>query len=245
MGEANDRTGGIQVIARAAALLRELGEHPAGLSLAALAARVGLARSTVQRIIQALETEGLVALSDQGYGFQLGPALGELLQRRQIDLTAELRPLIADLSEQIGETIALCKFSGAQVTVLECCIAEHPLRVVYPLGALPFPAHILAPGRALLANMAPERALQILQETMPGPEATKICATLLSAREPAYDIAESYAGLSAIAVAIRTDHGLFAISAVLPQSRIDQRASRVISGLTSLRTKIEARFLAE
>jgi len=38
---------GIQVIARAAAILREVGARPDGLSLGKLAAATGLARSTV------------------------------------------------------------------------------------------------------------------------------------------------------------------------------------------------------
>ena len=45
---------GIQVIARAAAVLRALENEPAGLSLGKIAQRVDLSRSTVQRIVDAL-----------------------------------------------------------------------------------------------------------------------------------------------------------------------------------------------
>ena len=50
----------VQVIARAAAILRTLEEQPAGLSLGQIAQRVSLARSTVQRIVAALAAEKLV-----------------------------------------------------------------------------------------------------------------------------------------------------------------------------------------
>src|SRR5262245_16686803 len=50
----------VQVIARAATILRALEEENAGLSLGQIAQRVNLARSTVQRIVAALETEKLV-----------------------------------------------------------------------------------------------------------------------------------------------------------------------------------------
>src|SRR3979490_2124908 len=61
------KTSGIQVIARAAAVMRTLGDNPKGLSLAAIANIVGLPRSTVQRIITALEEEYLVeSLRPQG-----------------------------------------------------------------------------------------------------------------------------------------------------------------------------------
>jgi DNA-binding transcriptional ArsR family regulator len=51
---------GIQVISRAAAILRAVGAQPDGLSLGKLANATGLARSTVQRIVDALEMEHLV-----------------------------------------------------------------------------------------------------------------------------------------------------------------------------------------
>ena len=51
---------GIQVIARAAAILRACKDGGSALSLAQIAGRVGLARSTVQRIVSALAAEGLL-----------------------------------------------------------------------------------------------------------------------------------------------------------------------------------------
>ena len=56
---ANDKSQ-VQVIARAAAILRALEDENSGLSLGQIAQRVNLARSTVQRIVAALETEKLV-----------------------------------------------------------------------------------------------------------------------------------------------------------------------------------------
>lgn len=51
--EQDTRSGGIQVIARAAELLRVLQAHPGGLSQAEIGERVGMARSTVSRILNA------------------------------------------------------------------------------------------------------------------------------------------------------------------------------------------------
>lgn len=47
----------VQVIARAASILRALEDQPTGLSLGQIAQRVQLARSTVQRIVAALEAK--------------------------------------------------------------------------------------------------------------------------------------------------------------------------------------------
>src|SRR5690554_5306060 len=113
------RQGGIQVIARAAAIMRELGEHPDGLSLAEIARAVALPRSTIQRIIGALEAEGFVEMVRAEGGYRLGPELGRLLYHTRIDVISVARPLLEELSHQIGETLVFCGVEANQVLVIE------------------------------------------------------------------------------------------------------------------------------
>ena len=56
----------VQVIARAAAILRALEDENSGLSLGQIAQRVSLARSTVQRIVAALSAEVFVIAAGPG-----------------------------------------------------------------------------------------------------------------------------------------------------------------------------------
>ena len=63
---------GIQVIARAAAVLRALKDSQTGLSLGQIADRVALPRSTVQRIVAALIDERLL-IATRAAGVRLGP----------------------------------------------------------------------------------------------------------------------------------------------------------------------------
>src|SRR5712664_2194545 len=65
----------VQVIARAAAILRALEEQPAGLSLGQIAQRVELARSTVQRIVAALAAEKLLIAASPTGRVRLGPTI--------------------------------------------------------------------------------------------------------------------------------------------------------------------------
>ena len=65
----------VQVIARAATILRALEDENAGLSLGQIAQRVNLARSTVQRIVAALETEKLVIAATPNGRVRLGPTI--------------------------------------------------------------------------------------------------------------------------------------------------------------------------
>ena len=59
---------GVQVIARAASILRALADNPVGLGLGPISRLVGLPRSTVQRIVAALEAEGFVEKRRGGRG---------------------------------------------------------------------------------------------------------------------------------------------------------------------------------
>src|SRR5690606_20618840 len=103
------KNSGIQVIARAAAILRLLGKHASGLSLGALAQETGLARSTVQRIVQALHVEGFVESAGPQGGVRLGPLLGQLVYRQQIDIVDVARPFLEHLCAELNETVALSR----------------------------------------------------------------------------------------------------------------------------------------
>src|SRR6202790_5541228 len=94
----------IQVITRAVSVLRALEGEPDGLSLGQIALRVGLARSTVQRIVDALRTEQFVIAASLTAGVRLGPALIRLAASASVEFDQITRPIISDLSPTVGET---------------------------------------------------------------------------------------------------------------------------------------------
>lgn len=218
----DERGTGIQVIARAAGILRMLGEHPRGLSLAEIATRVGLARSTVQRIVQALEAEGFVEARGVRGGFQLGPELARLVYRRQIDVVSVARPFLEALSVELSETVALSTLSGDEVTTLDRVVADRVLRVVFPLGTVPRPARELAPGLVMLAQMPQETGLEEIRR---------------SGR--AVDRNDEFAGF---AVALNSPFGLHAISVVVPLSRGIGQEGRIFAALETCRQAIAQRL---
>jgi DNA-binding IclR family transcriptional regulator len=69
---------GAQVIARAGHVLRTLDHEDQGLSLAQLAERIGLPRSTMHRIVTALASEGMVAIGSPGGSVLAGPKFARL-----------------------------------------------------------------------------------------------------------------------------------------------------------------------
>ena len=101
------KTQGIQVISRAAAVLRVLGEETGGLSLGQIARRVELPRSTVQRIVSALAAEGLISTGEGNGRIKLGPEIQALATVANAGPLERLRPVIQKLSQETGETVDL------------------------------------------------------------------------------------------------------------------------------------------
>jgi len=239
--EQDDRAGGIQVIARAAAVMRQVGEHPAGLSLGAIAGALGLARSTVQRIVQALETEGFLEPAGPQGGFRLGPALPQLIYQGQNDIVRAARREIETLSARLDESVALCALSGGRVTTLDRCVAERPLRVVFPLGAIPHPVEVLAPGRAILSALPRDAARQQLAAGLDGP-ALDAALDALAALGPAGHAWEDDAltpGITGFAVPLVSVFGVHALAVILPAVRAEGRRAAIFAELDRARAALE------
>ncbi|KHO66112.1 MULTISPECIES: IclR family transcriptional regulator [Pseudomonas] len=235
--EASDcgRQSGIQVIARSAAIMRALGENPQGLSLAAIAQRVGLPRSTVQRIINALQEELLVEPMGPAGGFRLGPALGHLINKTQCDIISHTRPLLVELSDQLGETVCLCRRSYDQVQIIERIVAERELRVVVPIGAHG-PAVQTASGQVLLALEAPE-CVEALVGDMNVEWRARLGAIRAQGWASGFD--EVVPGISSCAMAVDTYLGMFAIAVVAPTVRARDHQDAFRAALQACKRGIE------
>ena len=239
------KNGGIQVIARAAAVMRALGDNPKGLSLAAIAHIVELPRSTVQRIITALEQEHLVESLGARGGFRLGPALGQLINQTQSDIISVVRPFISELSLLLGESITLASLIGDKIYVVERIVSERELRVVFPIGIQP-PSYSTASGKVLLADLNSEAVITLLPESLPKltPMTLDKAALLaqleeIRARGVAHDQEEYIEGICSIAVSINTYLGNYAISVVAPASRTHVRIESFEAALLECKQGIE------
>jgi DNA-binding IclR family transcriptional regulator len=114
----------VQVIARAATILRALEEENSGLSLGQIAQRVNLARSTVQRIVAALETEKLVIAATPNGRVRLGPTILRLAASVRSDFVAMARPFLERLSEELHETVDLSTVKKDHLVFIEALIGR-------------------------------------------------------------------------------------------------------------------------
>ena len=152
---------GIRVIARAADILRALSKHQDGLTLGEIAPIVSLPRSTVQRIVKALEEVNLVIAASPAGGVRLGPALLALAaSAKEFSIDQFARPIIQQLSRDTGETIDLAILGTDKAVVVDQIAGTHPLVAVSEKGSS-LPLHCSASGKVLLAMMPEDRLARI------------------------------------------------------------------------------------
>lgn len=232
---------GTQAIRRAVAVLKAFGPDSAPLTAQQISQRTGLNRSTVYRLLSALDHEGLVASDDAGR-YRLGPDLAILgaLALRQIDLHQVALPFLRTLAEQSGETVDLEILHGGHVLLVEEIEGAHLLNAASNVGTL-YPAHCTSTGKLLLADLPPAELDALLADELaaPGPRAITDAAALRVelqaslARGYATSYEELEAHLYAVGAPIRNHRGrvVAAISISGPAARLPPEREPEIAAL--------------
>ncbi len=229
----------IQVISRAASILRALEANPDGLSLGEIAKVVGLSRSTVQRIVDALDHENLV-LASTGSGVRLGPALLRLAAATRYRISEIARETMEELSLETGETVDLAVADNEKVVVLDQVAGTHRLMAVSAVGGS-FPLHCSANGKAVLATFDESRLAKFKKKASLAKHTKNTITTwgtlereLERIRETgvAYDREENSVGICAVAVALRGPTGEIAsISMPVPTQRFLENEATLVKSL--------------
>lgn len=237
---------GIQVIARATTILRALEDEPDGLSLGEIAARVGLARSTVQRIVAALADEQFLIAATPKSRVKLGPAIIRLANATRLEVSQLVRPLMEELSREIGETIDLSIIQGKMAVFVDQVTGSHRLRAVSAIGER-FPLHSTACGKALLATLSDEKRDKLLappleaftKNTITNPADLRKELTQIRKSKVAYDAEEYNEGICAVGTwFIGPFERAYAISVPTPATRFERNKQRLQKALLETRDRI-------
>lgn len=240
----NDRNG-VQVIARAAAILRVLKDRRSGLSLGQIATAVDLPRSTVQRIITALARERLVVSGSNGIGVRLGPELGALGRAVDTDVVERCHVTLSEVARVTGETTDLAVLRNGQMIFLDQVPGRHRLRTVSSKGEA-FPLTVTANGRACLALMPEDQARKLITKEWAASgtdgKLDDLLGTLDDIRDQglAYDLDEHTPGISAVGFAFQDPGGNYhAISVPAPSMRFRENLATIEEALKRARTRID------
>jgi DNA-binding IclR family transcriptional regulator len=242
----------VQVIARAAAILRALENEASGLSLGQIAQRVGLARSTVQRIVAALESEKLVIAASPTGRVRLGPTLLRLAASVHTDFATLARPFLAKLSSELRETVDLSTIKGDHLVFVDQVTGSQRLRAVSAVGET-FPLYCTANGKAFLAQLddsAIERLIGRRYEQRTPKTLTRLDALLAELKTVrktgvAFDREEHTLGICAAGVALRDLLGNYvAISVPVPTTRFQDHQSLIADRLRTIKRALEDHLTA-
>lgn len=237
----------VQVIARAATILRALEDENGGLSLGQIAQRVNLARSTVQRIVAALETEKLVIAATPNGRVRLGPTIMRLAASVRSDFIALARPFLERLSHELQETVDLSTVKKDHLVFIDQVIGSQRLRTVSAVGET-FPLYCTANGKAYLAQLS-DAAVEALLGRVYEPRTPKtitriepLLAELKIVRRTgvAFDREEHTAGICAAGVALHDPLGnAVAISVPVPSQRFMAQQTMFADRLLSTKRNLE------
>jgi DNA-binding IclR family transcriptional regulator len=220
------RRNGIQVVARVADILRAVARAPDGLSLSELALAVSMPKSTVHRLVSALESEEFVTPARAGK-IHLGRGIASLGAATRDGLRDQIRPYLLRLHQELEETVDLSVQEGSSARFIDHIPAPHRLRAVSAVGAV-FPLHCTANGKALLAAMPEEQITAVLPARLPAltPNTIRSRKELwdeldrVQAERVAYDREEHTLGICAVGAVVNDPYGtVAAISVPVPAQR--------------------------
>ncbi|OBG95989.1 IclR family transcriptional regulator [Mycobacterium sp. E3251] len=226
------RDEGIQVLRRAAAALDEIAAEPGRLRLVDLGERLGLAKSTVRRLLVGLVEVGLASVDPQGR-FSLGDRLLAFGNSDGAHIAAVFRPTIERVARATdGETVDLSVLRGRRMWFVDQIESSHRLRAVSAVGVR-FPLESTANGKAALAALDGADAEAVISRLDPG-SADRLRAEVAEIRRTgiAFDRDEHTPGISAAAIARRAlGDNLVAISVPAPTERFREKEQRIVAAL--------------
>ncbi|WP_051479065.1 IclR family transcriptional regulator [Arthrobacter sp. H5] len=240
---------GSQSIDRAALLLSLVVRAAEPISFTELVEQTGLARSTVSRLLQALERNGMLERNQDGH-FLGGALFTHYANRfdRVESLATAAQPTLERIAEETGESVTLGVPRGDAVVHVAQTDSSYILGTTNWVG-VNLPPHCSALGKVLYAFDALRLPKDPLEQrtgsTVRDLAALKIELTKVRKRGYSLTRSELEEGLDALAAPVSDSHGrvLAAIGVSGPAFRLEQ-SHREIGALLVAEAALLSRILA-
>ncbi|MDI5975059.1 IclR family transcriptional regulator [Amycolatopsis magusensis] len=232
-------SGGVRSVQRAFDILALLTESTPAISIGEIVRATGLAKTTVIRLVQTLEQNGLLWSTAKGY--LAGPSLWRWahLARSSWELPPETKELMRGLAQRQRETVNLYVVRD----IYRVCVAQQespqPLRHVVHVGD-ELPLWAGASSKILLRNSDSAHLSRVARSSPYGPDhldALRAQIDEATERGYAYSHGERETGLSAVAVPVfgRSGTAIAALSLSGPTVRFpDDRITEFVAALVEV-----------
>jgi DNA-binding IclR family transcriptional regulator len=144
-------------------LLEVIAEKDQSFSLQGLVEETGLPKPTLHRMLQQLESVGVLQREGDGRHYSTGVRLRRLASNLLINNTyhGARRIVLRQLVEEVGESCNLTAFTGSEVVYLDRMETAAPLRFYLHPGSR-VPAYCSSSGKLFLAQMSPAQRRRLL-----------------------------------------------------------------------------------
>jgi len=153
-----------KTVVKALKLFELLVQSDGACSVTELAAKTGLQKSNVHRLLATLSTLGHVRQANNSL-YEPTLRVWELGQRvyARTGIASLARPHLRKLMEKTGESAHLAIFDGTEIVYLDRVETANPVRAYTVIGGRT-PAYCTASGKALLACQTPETVRVVAQD---------------------------------------------------------------------------------
>jgi DNA-binding IclR family transcriptional regulator len=196
-------------VSRALQIVELLIAHPAHeLGVSEIARELGVVKSTAHQLLATLASHAFVENNGTSGRYRLGVRAMEAgaVASTQAGLGPAVIPLLEALVGEVHETCSIGVLVGNSISLVQRVEAESVLRVDLRVGTR-FPVQKSAIGRIILAEMPPDRRVQVLDALDLTPEERRQTEKAVeAARREGCAIVRNIPveGISAMAVAVRT-----------------------------------------
>lgn len=244
----------MQSVHRAAQALQAFLEQESW-GVTAMARRLGVARSVAHRLMDTMQTEGLLRQERPGGPYRLGlllAALGQRAARGRPDLVELARPTLEALAAETGETVSLCVTRGGRGLCLDSIESAQSMRFTIGPGE-EFPLHAGCVGKVLLAFEPAEvierllgglgRAQSFTPNTPSQADALRAELARIRATDLAFSDGEITPGARSVGAPVRDGTGRVVASLAvsmpavrLPDADVARAQSRVLAAARRIST---------
>jgi DNA-binding IclR family transcriptional regulator len=162
--EERSRSGGVQSIGRAFAILEEVARNREGIGLADLSKRVGLHNSTTFHLVKTMVSLGYIRQIKDSKRYRIGRPLFALAASAldEIEMVSMATPVLEELSRETGES----SHFGTRMSDAVVVVARTPGPGAFQLtdrAGVVRPAYCTALGKVILAALRPDQLDRYLE----------------------------------------------------------------------------------